>query len=366
VRRRRAVFAIAASALVPFALVLAEGAARLAGKRPRPQTVNGYFFVADPKLGWRNLPNGRYEWDAAGSVVTTGRRGERNGVRSSSDPTGPTVLFVGDSTTFCAEVNDDETGPSEVAKLLPPEDAPFVVNAGVRAYGTVQAVRMAEEWLARAPIKVVVYTYADNDFVENVNPIVYLPAWAPRARFQENGELVIDEPPEPASGWGESLEDDTLLPWNRRMLLRLARHSSLAATMSERLRMQVSVRQLEDGAFGPIGTGGQWGRAVTWANARGALDVIRELTTRLGRSCEAHGAKLIATRFTTSSNDGFFRSMFYPGADVAVPLSSFSGPPDTYRARMKDGSLDAHYGPLGTKTYAQALAPHILELLRKK
>src|SRR5579871_5978242 len=169
-RRRRRLFILTivlGSLLV--ALLLSEVVLRGLGRGPRPASVNGYFFVTDPVLGWRNRAMGRFEFAAAGSVVTTGPLGERPGIRSKREATTPVVLFVGDSTTFCAEVGDEETGPSEVAKRLPPGADVAVVNAGVRAYGTVQAVRMAEEWLARAPVAVVVYTYADNDFVENVD-----------------------------------------------------------------------------------------------------------------------------------------------------------------------------------------------------
>src|SRR5580658_728376 len=90
------------------------------GRRARVQvpgpTLPAYFWIRDARLGFRNRPSSRLEHALAGSVVSTGPRGERCGVGSPASGTGPgpIVLFVGDSTTFCGEVNDDETGPSEV------------------------------------------------------------------------------------------------------------------------------------------------------------------------------------------------------------------------------------------------------------
>lgn len=104
---------------------------------PKPGTSpQGYFWICDQSMGFRNRPNGQYRYDAmqANPLVTTDEYGYRNGVGWKTQGDSPIIAFIGDSTTFCAEVNDDQTGPSEVAKLLTPKFRWRVLNAGVRGY----------------------------------------------------------------------------------------------------------------------------------------------------------------------------------------------------------------------------------------
>jgi hypothetical protein len=130
---------------IPFslALLLLEGICRLAGFAPLTYQImpQSFFWVSDRHLGFRNMPNAIYhfKWIKACPVVTTGDHGYRNGYGWSSEGSSPIIAFVGDSTTFCAEVADDQTGPSEVAKLIEQEVDVRVLNAGCRGYNTVQA-----------------------------------------------------------------------------------------------------------------------------------------------------------------------------------------------------------------------------------
>lgn len=185
-------------------------------ERTKPSVV-GYFNIADKELGFRNLPNGIYKNTAVKTkpVITTDEFGYRNGYgwtpRSGRNNT--TVVFVGDSTTFCAEVNDNETGPSEVAKILSKKYHVTVLNAGVIAFNTVQVKRMIQETLDRFPrVKFVVYTYCDNDYLENLNPIAYYPMMAPYLWWDKtHNKFTEHDVSAPSVPWGQKFTDiDTI------------------------------------------------------------------------------------------------------------------------------------------------------------
>ncbi len=99
--------------------------------------------------------------------------GFRNGYGWVPEGDSPVVLFVGDSTIFYDEVNDEETGPSDVAKLLGPDWGVRVLNAGCRGYNTLQSKRMLLECLERFPSTVVVvYVYCANDNAHSLLALV--------------------------------------------------------------------------------------------------------------------------------------------------------------------------------------------------
>jgi len=117
------------------------------------------------------------------------------------------VMMVGDSTVFCAEVPDEETTASHLARFLEGAGHPVsVLNAGVRGYSTVQSKRMMAECLQRYPsVRVAVYCYCDNDWFENLRPKEYWPAVAPTVRRDPGtGEIVEVDVLQCAVPWGES------------------------------------------------------------------------------------------------------------------------------------------------------------------
>jgi lysophospholipase L1-like esterase len=77
------------------------------------------------------------------------------------------ILALGDSTTFGLCVNDSETWPAQLQKLLN-EEAGFekyeVINGGVTGYTAYQVLRRIEEWLALRP-RIVILTFGNNDRV---------------------------------------------------------------------------------------------------------------------------------------------------------------------------------------------------------
>ncbi len=91
----------------------------------------------DPHLGW--VPRSSQEAGWSAHVDSLGfRRGE-----GQPQPTGQTILAIGDSFTFGDEVEDGESWPARLEARL---NAP-VLNAGVGAYGIDQAVLRGEQLL---------------------------------------------------------------------------------------------------------------------------------------------------------------------------------------------------------------------------
>ena len=110
-------------------------------------------------------------------------------------------------------MNDDETGPSQTAKLLGREFNVRVLNAGVRGYSTLQSARTMAECFERFPgIVAVVYTFCANDLEENMVPNLRFPAKCPVVvREPSTGKQTVREVTLPTVDWGESF---TQRQWN--------------------------------------------------------------------------------------------------------------------------------------------------------
>jgi len=363
--RRRAFKALGVALALVVALAVGEVAARLRGLRPHVEItgpgLDAFFWIRDQRLGFRNLPDARLEHARSGSVVTTGHEGERHGLGEVPDPARPVVLFVGDSTTFCGEVNDDETGPSQVGKRLSPALGVGVVNAGVRGYNTIQATRMAEEWLGRRNVRAVVYTYCDNDYLENVYPFVQKPARAPAVALKE-GALVRVELPDDAGPWGTPVGKDPPPPPSVPLVTALERSSALAAALGDLLAR-------DDGKDEKI-----WRTSYQWADDHAAGKCLELLVAELRDLCARKSVPLLVTRFTTGTKgrpsfmlpdesrwiEAACRSAAVPFVDLSP---AFTEDADSYRAHLLDGRIDLHYGRHGTETYGAALAPHVAKIV---
>jgi hypothetical protein len=363
--RRRAFKALGVALALVVALAVGEVAARLRGLRPHVEVagpgLDAFFWIRDRRLGFRNLPDARLEHALSSSVVTTGHDGERHGLGEVASVASPVVLFVGDSTTFCGEVNDDETGPSHVWKRLPPALGVGVVNAGVRGYNTIQATRMAEEWLGRRNVRAVVYTYCDNDYLENVYPFVQKPARAPAVAL-ENGTLRRVELPDDAGPWGSPVGKDPPPPASIPVFTALGRCSALAAAMGDLLAR-------DDAKDEKV-----WRTAYRWADDHAAGKCLELLVAELRDVCSKKSVPLLATRFTTGARgkpsfmlpdesrwiEAACRAAAVPFVDLSP---AFTEDADAYRTHLLDGRIDRHYGRHGTETYGAALAPHVAKIV---
>lgn len=364
--RRRRRFALVACCLsLLLSALVGEGLFRVAGRRPfagEPSLLQ--VWVHDPRIGFRNAPDAVFQSEVFGSTATTGHFGERS-PRSGEEPSRPAIVFVGDSTTFCAEVNDDETGASQVAAHLPPALGVRVVNAGVRGHNTIQTTRMAEEWLARTKVRLVVYTFCENDLVENVVPW-YASARSPTARL-EGDALVIEEP-----GVGPETAGQPVFPRSRfsDLVLVLRQRSALFSDLWPRAR-RILARTGASGSAPP-----EDGAARRQALERNPRAVLTKLVAAFDEKTRAAGARLLVTRFTTSRSG---KSRFWPQDDLPArgwedlvelcrqrgipcfdPAPAFGDDEDPYLAHGKDGTRDAHWGKLGAATWGAALAPSVI------
>ncbi len=337
-------------------LAFSELVLRLVGNGPIPidrPSLLVYFWVRDAKLGFRNRADGDFHDVRTGSHVHTGRFGERLGVHWDGETTRPTVLFVGDSTTFCGEVEDDETYPSEVAKLLP--DHVPCVNLGVAGYNTVQSLRMTEEWLDRVPAKLVVYMYCDNDYIENVlagDLEIQKPSHPPHAEVGPAGLHLIDVPAD-AGPWGAPVGVDGPL----KFLDRIADVSAIGGVAKRLANRQDPT---------------PWLNSFEIVEKRlHATEVLDGLLILLRDLCARRGVPLLVTRFTTgrsslvegvrfkNTNDKIEAACRKANVHFVDIQDAFTLPPNDYRAHLRGGMIDAHHNHLGTRTMGEALAPHI-------
>lgn len=380
------------------ALLLAESVLRLCGYGPKPywevpvpttvgqRKINPleYFAVCDRHLGFRNRANGSYRtWYVDGNpLVTTDEFGYRNGFGWSADGESPIVLFLGDSFTFCAEVVDEQTGPSEVARLLGEETDVRVLNAGVRGYSTVQSKRMLIESLERfAEIKVAVYTFCGNDIGENIVPNLRYPLKAPMMiRDPETGKFRETEVSEPAVPWGEGFygweAPQPVLSTGEKVANWVETRSVLCH------RCLVGWRQITFGLFRqpefPDGKRvvppSDYPKWHAWAAKNGGYEVLQGLLAEMDQVCRAHGAAFVVTGAIGGTNleGSKLLSAACAAKCAAVDVqfvsieSQFTEDFRSYSCLRVDGQYDGHYGPPGTKAYARGLAPALKRILRSQ
>lgn len=404
----RKVLVVFMSLIIIFLLI--EGTLRLLGFTPargqgdQCNSPDIYYWITDQYLGFRNKPHGSFYYHAikGSPLSTTDRFGFRNGYTWSEEGTEPIVLFLGDSTVFCAEVPDDRTGPSEVAKLLKPQFDVRVLNAGVRGYSTVQSRRMLEECFRLfRNVKVVVYIYFLNDYAHNLNPLFYYPAPSP-AVWWDDMDLVFIEPPPTSQTWGESvfqsqqhvkqrIVNDLLQSFQGFSAffhflyvrsLKLMKGQNIKAVPQQTNRQNI-VDALPAGCIGATGSEISDHEMTRWAKQNGADRAFRLLVSQMDQLCREQGAVFLATAFTKGKVKGKIAGgdrSAAPGLNSGVRAKallknsgihyielerSFTRNPGDYAAPRIDGDFDPHYGLLGTKTFAEALSPTLLEILSR-
>jgi len=367
-----------------FAILILEIGLRVTGFRPGLPTnrirvgANAYFWISDRELGFRNRPNGSYRYDEINSnpLVTTDESGFRNGHGWQADTRKPVVVFVGDSTVFCAEVEDDQTAPSEVAKLLTREFDVSVLNAGVRGYSTLQAKRMLKECLARYDVCAAVYCFCANDYEENVKADIYYPAQAPTIRWDAQRRVFVEvEISDPAVSWGQDFLPLAVEEQRRKLAGRprkrpdqvfrdrLREHSALlhfaqsaASGLKNRLREGES-------AGGEVRADDSYQLGNEACGDETMVHVLEQMQSM----CLDEGAVFLATVFSERHGHRSFGSWCRAAGVRFVPVhDGFVDRPMSYHPRLRDGGYDPHYNPKGTRTFAKALCPVLREILSER
>jgi len=340
-----------------------------------------YFAMSDQYLGIRNRPNGSYSsWYIEGEpLCTTGEHGYRNGFEWPGDGKSPILVFVGDSVTFCSEVSDEQTGPSEAAKLLREEFDVRVLNTGVRSYSTVQAKRMLLECFRRFPqkIKVAVYTFCGNDLEENVVPNFRFPLKTPYlVRDQQTGRFQEVEVTDPVVPWGEYFLGRPVPTPPPSTTSQITQWLEARSVLLRNCLM--GLRRIDFGGSAPLEfpdgkhvvPPSDYVKWHDWAAQNGGNDALRQLLAEMAEACRSHGAAFLATSSFNGSDRGSSQAFATNCAAAGVQFVSledeFTDKPWVYTCARVDGQFDEHYGPVGTKTYAKALAPALKRILRSQ
>jgi hypothetical protein len=141
---------------VIFSLLIAEVASRrFLSRLNRVDRTNQFlsFHQPDPRIGWvltsdsmkfrhRLVLHGELQYDVI-YTVTNGHR-----LTSAHPHDGPAIITTGCSFTFGHGVNDQDTWPWLLQEKLPTYE---VINVGVMAYGTDQALMAAERQVLSSP-----------------------------------------------------------------------------------------------------------------------------------------------------------------------------------------------------------------------
>lgn len=336
-------------------LLLLETALRLVGYAPLRSwpSSEGYFWICDETLGWRNRANGTHvlETIAVQPLSTTDKNGFRNGLGWQDDSDKPIVLIAGDSVVFCSEVNDDATIASRLAGILKEKCDVKVLNTGVRGYNSVQSLRMIEECLRRFPkTLVVVYVYCPNDFFENVIPDVYSPARAPTAYVDKAGGTLnfIEPSPLPVPA-GEELVFEKKRNFD--VLLRM--HSATANCISLMWpKFRIFSKKQKDS--GPL---------KEWATKMNAPEILQRVVLRMDAACRRQGAGFLTAPYALAAPDElalYSEVCRKTGVTFVDSAAKFTDEPTSYLSLRKNGNYDSHFGPKGTQAFAEALAPAVL------
>ena len=205
--RKRGLLKLAAlPAALVGSLLLAEIGLRLYhGKLLSRENLRSRFWMRefgaeseslfDAELGWVHPP-GHYVFPLGNHPkrswsLTIGPDGLRE--NGSARPPGRPVLAVGASFTLGNEVDDDETWPACLERIL---ERP-VLNAGISSYGLDQVVLRTEALLERHDPDVVVLAYVDDDI--HRCQLSFYTGWKPYFDI-ERGALVLRNSPVPGGG----------------------------------------------------------------------------------------------------------------------------------------------------------------------
>ncbi len=153
-------------------LASAEGAARLVGYIPAPSHPNRTYWTTDPELGFVCRKNCTFRYLATDGWISgsTDSTGYRPVLTARDTPEDPTIICVGDSTTFCGETEDDKTWPEAAAHYLQDHGRPHrMLNRGIYGYSGLQSLLTMRRVLRTSGnYRAVIYHFCFNDPRENL------------------------------------------------------------------------------------------------------------------------------------------------------------------------------------------------------
>ncbi|MCX7365092.1 MAG: GDSL-type esterase/lipase family protein [Alphaproteobacteria bacterium] len=185
-------------AIIEFSFRVATGLPVLRWEewRQRHVVVNrlGGHAQVDPVLGWVSKPN----------FASPGHTSLQHGVRRNGKETEVRdghILAVGDSFTEGWEVNDDDSWPAYLERMLRTP----VVNAGVGGYGTDQTISRAEQMLPIVKPHTLIIGILDFDLARTEHTSFH----APKPWFSVDNGVLQQHPPSaskpPSDEWWRSI-----------------------------------------------------------------------------------------------------------------------------------------------------------------
>ena len=136
-------------------------------------TPHEYYRVQfDPEIGWVYVPNQSTIQQFLPGYPEIPLYSDSIGSRVGAPglqhyPSAPTVIFVGGSFTYGYGLPYKETFPGKIESM--PGFPYQVVNLGVEAYGTDQALLLLKRHFSKFNTKLVVYTFISNHIERNIN-----------------------------------------------------------------------------------------------------------------------------------------------------------------------------------------------------
>lgn len=346
-------------------LGLGEAGARLLGVRPL--TDASLLWRPHPLYGWHHEPGSRdlFVKLAFTQPIEINSKGLREReIPYEKAPGTFRVLVIGDSSVASFEVPPEATYPRLVEEALRARGVDVeIVNAGVRGWGTDQALLFLEEEGLRYAPDLVLYKWTVNDREDNAT--IHRPFrryGKPWFDVDASGELALHGTPVPEYPYAANLRvgDDgepveLAVPFRSRLTLWLRDVAICRSAFATAL--------LRAAVSSPAAA-----RSVSTA---GAYDDTRDVAPELDREARLYRTTLaMIRRMQRSAEDAGARFVMigtWPGArdDWGASLRADAGLPDLqdmerYKARVTDPDavlvpLDPHWNELGHRLYAEAL-----------
>ena len=158
-------------AIIAITMVLLELVLRLFDEMPVHKNPLSGFHMSEPTVGWIGRPNyrGRFKARDFDVVVENDALGFRRSTMNDSQfsEDARRIVFLGDSMTWGWGVENDETLPEQLQKLL--GTGTIVNNFGINAFGTAQQLLLYDKYVSHLKPDVLVLMFVDNDLRDNLD-----------------------------------------------------------------------------------------------------------------------------------------------------------------------------------------------------
>ena len=191
-----------------LSLGMAEGFLRIQDiyveKRYGPMTDEDLLWTYNALLGWKHRPHETAYFcnpvERFKTLCKTNSHGLRDDEYTYSKPQGVLrILLLGDSATVGLEVEKEKVIDSVLEKLIHPQRACEVLNAGVRGYGTDQSYLFLTHEGIRYDPDIVIYVFVENDPEDNITIHRLARKYGKPYFVLENSRLLLKGVPVPRS-----------------------------------------------------------------------------------------------------------------------------------------------------------------------